>query len=91
MSNEFNFIAPHVSDADIDLFGFNDAPNCFNIEDNWLMAHVMHCANIFPSVSSARKQGWNKPIPGGFSEFTVGKNKTKIWILNLTESVRRNG
>ena len=91
MSNEFNFIAPHVSDADIELFGFEDAPNCFNIEDNWLMAHVMHCANIFPSVSSARKQGWNKSIPGGFSEFTVGKNKTKIWILNLTESVRRNG
>ena len=89
MANEFNFIAPHVSDADIDLFGFNDAPNCFNIEDNWLMAHVMHLANIFPSVSSARKQGWNKPIPGGFSEFTVGKNKTKIWILNLTEDVRR--
>ena len=89
MSNEFNFIAPHVSDADIELFGFEDAPNCFNIEDNWLMAHVMHLANIFPSVSSARKQGWNKPIPGGFSEFTVGKNKTKIWILNLTEDVRR--
>ena len=87
---EFNFIAPDVSDADIEMLGFKDAPNCFHIEDNWLMAHVMHLANIFPSVSIARKNGWNKPIPGGMSEFTAGKNKTKIWILNLTEDVRQN-
>ena len=89
--NEFNFIAPHVSDADIEFFGFKDAPNCFMIEDVWTMAHVMHLAGIFPSVNIARKNGWNKPIPGGMSEFTAGKNKTKIWILNLTEDVRRHG
>ena len=44
----------------------------------------MHVAGIFSSISEARKNGWNKPIPNGFSEFTVGKTKKKIWILNKT-------
>ena len=82
MSNEFNFLHPKVSDKDIELFGFTDAPNCFHIEDVWIMAHVMHMAGVFPSVGIARKQGWNKPTPDGFSEFTVGKAKKKVWILN---------
>jgi hypothetical protein len=81
MMTEFNFIDRTVSDKDIELFGFTDACNCFDIEDVWTMAHVMHIAGIFASVSIARKQGWNKPIAKGMSEFTVGKNKTKIWIL----------
>ena len=82
MLNEVNFLHPKISDKDIEFFGFTDAPNCFHIEDNWIMAHVMHVAGIFPSVGIARKNGWNKPIPEGFSEFTVGKTKKKIWILN---------
>ena len=82
MNNEFNFLHPKVSDKDIELFGFMDAPNCFNIEDVWIMAHVMHMAEVFPSVGIARKNGWNRPIPDGFSEFTVGKSKKKVWILN---------
>jgi hypothetical protein len=42
----------------------------------------MHFAGLFPSVSAARKNGWNTPIPAGFSEFTVGKSKKKVFILN---------
>ena len=82
VTNEFNFLQPKVSDKDIELFGFMDAPNCFHIEDNWIMAHVMHMAGVFSSVGIARKNGWNKPIPEGFSEFTIGKAKKKVWILN---------
>ena len=80
--NEVNFLHPKISDKDIEFFGFTDAPNCFHIEDNWIMAHVMHMAGVFSSVGIARKNGWNKPIPDGFSEFTVGKSKKKVWILN---------
>ena len=80
MSNEFNFLSPKVSDKDRDSFGFDDEN--IMIEDHWIMAHVMHMAGIFPSVGIARKNGWNKPIPPGFSEFTVGKNRKKVWILN---------
>ncbi len=82
---EFNFLHPKISDRDLELFGFNDASNCFHIEDNWILAHVMHVAGIFSSVSIARKNGWNKPIPQGFSQFTVGKLKRRIFILNKLE------
>ena len=46
------------------------------------MAHIMHVAGIFPSVGQARKNGWDKPISPGFSEFTVGKRKLGVFILN---------
>ena len=82
MLNEVSFLHPKVSDKDIELFGFTEAENCLHIEDNWLLAHVMHVAGLFPSVGIARKNGWNRPIPRGFSEFTVGKNRKKVWILN---------
>jgi hypothetical protein len=82
MTNEVNFIHPNISVEDAELFGFADAKNVFHIEDNWLMSHVMHVAGVFPSIGIARKSGWNKPIPAGFSEFTVGKNRKKVWILN---------
>ena len=83
-SNEFNFLHPKVSHKDRDLMGFDDCGDgsTWMIEDNWIMAHIMHLAGVFPSVNIARKNGWNKPIPKGFSEFTVGKNKKKVWILN---------
>lgn len=84
MPNEFNFLSPKVSSRDRDLMGFDDCGTDMNImiEDHWIMAHIMHNAGIFPSVGIARKNGWNKPIPDGFSEFTVGKKKKKVWILN---------
>ena len=80
--NEVNFIHPNITKRDAELFGFDDTENVFHIEDVWTMAHVMHVAGIFPSVSQARKNGWNKPIEPGFSKFTVGKMKKKIFILN---------
>ena len=39
-------------------------------------------AGAFPSVSQARKNGWDRPVPFGFSEFKVGKRKRCIFILN---------
>jgi len=80
MSIEFNFIHPNVSSKDRDIMGFDDEN--IMIEDGWIMAHVMHKVGIFPSVGQARKNGWDKPIQPGFSEFTVGKMKKKVFILN---------
>ena len=84
VTNEFNFLSPKVNSRDRDLMGFDDCGTDMNImiKDHWIMAHVMHVAGLFPSVGIARKNGWNKPIPTGFSEFTVGKNRKKVWILN---------
>ena len=81
LSNEINFLSPKVNDKDRDSFGFDDEN--IILEDGWIMAHVMHRAGVFPSVSQARKNGWDKPIPKGMSEFVVGKRKFRVWILNL--------
>ena len=84
LSNEFTFLSPKVDHRDRDLMGFDDCGTGENImiEDHWIMAHIMHKAGIFPSVGIARKNGWNKPIPPNMSEFTVGKMRKKVWILN---------
>ena len=80
MNNEVNFVSPAIEPRDLELFGMADEN--IVLEDHWILAHVMHVAGLFPSVSEARRNGWDKPIPPGFSEFTIGKLKKKVWILN---------
>jgi hypothetical protein len=85
--NDFNFISKNASKEDIKLFlGDLDNENetTFKIEDKDIMANLLFKAGVFPSVTQARKNGWNKPIPSGFSSFHAGKNKIRITILNLT-------
>ena len=81
MMSEVNFVSLNVSTEEMELFGFDDDPAVV-LKNNWMLAHVMQFAGVFPSISAARKNGWNKPIPNGFSEFTVGKGKKKVFILN---------
>lgn len=85
--SEFNFIGPDYLHEDLDLFFGPLIPGCpedefftFGYQD--CMAHIMFKARIFSSVSEARKNGWNKPIPLGFSDIRAGKNKIRITILN---------
>ena len=80
MGDNMNFIAPNTSESDKKLF-FGEGEVFTIIEDNWLMAHIMHRAGIFLSVSQAKKNGWNKPIPDGFNEFRVGKARKQIFIF----------
>ena len=88
MHNEISFIHSDVSEKDRKLFGFDTGDEhtigtaVNSTTGDWMMCHLMHFAGFFTSVSAARKNGWNKPIPDGFSEFTIGKRKKKVWILN---------
>lgn len=50
----------------------------FSEVNNPLMAHVMAKAGIFPSVSQARKNGWNKPLTTG--SWSVTKKKIRIRV-----------
>jgi hypothetical protein len=75
-----NFIADNISDTDKELF-FGLDEDFVIIENGWSMAHVMHRAGIFPSVSQAKKNGWNIPIPDGFNEFIVGKKRKQIFTF----------
>ena len=80
MNNEVNFVSPDIEVRDLELFGMDDEN--IILGENWILAHVMHAGGLFPSVSEARRNGWDKPIPPGFSEFTIGKLNNKVWILN---------
>jgi hypothetical protein len=85
--NELNFRSENVTDSDFDLFfGPHDESDVnFILGENDTMANVMFHAGVFPSVNQARKNGWNKEIPSGFSDRRIGKSKKRITILNLTE------
>jgi hypothetical protein len=82
-----NFISKNISDEDKNLFfGPIDPEDTFIIiEDHWIMAHILHASGNFPSVSQARKNGWNEPIPEGFTMLTVGKKAKRkdIFILKV--------
>jgi len=77
--NEWDFVHEDVTPLDIGLFEM--APN-ISFNDTHCLAHIMCWAGAFPSVSQARKNGWGRPVPFGFSEFKVGKRKRCIFILN---------
>ena len=83
--SDFNFVEESLPETDRELFfGPLEIGEYFHrFDKSWLMAHVMYKAGIFISISQARKNGWDKPIPKGFSEYIIGKLKHKITILNF--------
>ena len=90
--NDFNFLSKDISLKEKDLFfGPIDLENesWFEIEERDIMAHIMFKVGAFPSINMARKNGWNKPIPNGFSEFKVGKRKLIITIFNKETAAQR--
>lgn len=63
------------------------------IDSDVSMAHLLARLGKFQSVGEAKKNGWAKPIPSGWSEFTIGKaaKRWDIWIWNPTSSNSDNG
>ena len=81
MLNEWNFfLSSQETDKEL-FFGPLDDETFTQIEPEWSMANIMMVVGIFPSVNQARKNGWNKPIPDGFSDIRVGKAKTRVTIF----------
>lgn len=81
---DYNFIKSATEDQDLDLFF---GPLCeddkvIKIENGMIMADIAFIVGLFPSKSQARKNGWNYPIPLGFSDMRVGKKKTRVTIFN---------
>jgi len=78
----FDFILQGVSEEEANFFGMT-WENSIAIEPHWTMAHIIKEVGLFPSVGQAKKNGWDKPIEHGFSEFgPLGKKKFCIFILN---------
>lgn len=73
----------HLLPGDLELF-FGPQPE--HLQDVFVMvppeaswAHVLAGIGCFPSISQARKNGWNKPIEEGFTPtFKVGKAARKF-------------
>ena len=90
MAHEANFVLDTVSEGDIDLFLAPLAPGeretFKSFSAGATMADLMVMAGKFPSKGQARKNGWDKEIPFGYSHFKVGsgKNRMDIYVLNLT-------
>lgn len=83
MSKEFNFIKG-TEERDKELFfgPLTEDDKFSEIADDWTMANLVVLAGIFPSLSQARKNNFNKEIPKGFTDIFVGKLRTRITILN---------
>jgi hypothetical protein len=88
---DIDFILKETNEKDIDLFlgpvSKGQKQIYFENRDNLLLAHFIYEAGIMKSISEARKNGWNKPIPKGYSEFFIGKKKSRITILNIVEII----
>ena len=53
-----------------DNFNFIVDPRC-------IMAHLVFVFQVFDSVTLARKNNWNKPIPKSIKEFRIKTNQVK--------------
>lgn len=81
-----NFISVNAAMGDAaEMFGDNngviDGEVLFFDPANETLAHLMVQAGGFSSLTQARKNGWNRPIPQGYSEHKVGKH-TFIFVWN---------
>lgn len=83
----FNAVHKDFSLKDRDLFfgPIEQTDKTIEFEDDGAnMTHLLVKVGKFPSLSQARKNGWDKPIPEGFMEHRIGKGKNMviIWTLN---------
>lgn len=74
-----NFIHKSLSKRDRENF-FGDE-DVIEFDDSWTMANIAVASDLARSLTQARKQGFDMPIPPGFTERLKNKKKP-IWILN---------
>lgn len=69
------------NDAD-DVRLFFQGEETQSLPENATMLDVVMLLGVFESRGQAKKAGWSKPIPQGFSSFEIGKLRKGVWILN---------
>lgn len=86
MKLEFNFVKAGVFNLSKDDWWGFEPSDSIEIQSNWTMANIAVEAELFSSLNQARKNGWNKPIPPGFTELSkLGKMKKRIFIHNPSD------
>lgn len=83
---ETNIVIGEVSERDKNLFfGPVYDFDVFHIEDDdSRYPQLLKNHGFFQSTGEARRNGWDKNIPEGWSEHTIGKKKRKVYILKNT-------
>lgn len=77
-----------LSDIDLayDFFAYDQFGNVYDTKIDPVnftsMAEVYVAVGVFPSLSQARKNGKDTPIPAGYSEHKLGKKKIRVYIYN---------
>jgi len=91
MKFEFNFVKRGVFNLpETDWWDF-DPNDHIEIQEHWTMAHLAVEMELFPSVGQARKNGWNEPIPSGYTERKgIGKMKKSMFIHNPSDEFINN-
>lgn len=98
---EFNVVGPRF-DPENDILLFTSIeedqagiiPDVIHLEESdKSMAHLLARIGKFGSVGEARRNGWDKPIPTGWNEFSVGKGKNRVdlFLWNPTHSLAATG
>jgi hypothetical protein len=72
----FDFIKEGVSEESANYVDMS-WQNAIAIQPGWTMAHIAKEIGLFPSVSQAKKNGWDKAIEEGYSE-KGGMGKQKL-------------
>ncbi len=82
---DLNFIHKNLPNSDRDLFFGPLGSDNFQTFECETLGPLMVVAGKFPSLTQARKNGWDRPLATGFQQFVVGgksKNRTVISVLN---------
>lgn len=83
---DFNVLIGSTTERDKDLFfGPLTGSEVWVHADSAHLAVILADLGLFPSAGQARKNGWAKKAAPGFSEFVIGKLKTKVTILNISD------
>ena len=83
ISKEFNIVIGDVDTNLMDrLFGPWEYGDCLiRLPDNTRWPELLKFLDIFSSTSQARKNGWNKDIPIGWTDIIIGKLRNRVYIL----------
>ena len=82
--NSFNIVLGVATKREKNLLFLDRSNTLEHINElpfNTSLPVVLREAGLFKSSSAARNNGWDKQIPLNWSEWIVGKNKTRLFIL----------
>ena len=86
MSTDINIlIGQGIEETDKNLFFgplFPEDQFCV-MDSRTTWADLLVKFGLFPSKGQARKNGWDMPIPDGWSRVIVGKKRTLICVLKI--------